>query len=151
MKILLVGSSGGHLTQLTCLESWWRGHDRHWVTFDTEDAVSKLAGESVTYAYHPTTRNIINLLRNTVLAWRELRRHRPDVIVSTGAGVAVPFFWLSRLSNSTCRTVYLEVIDRVDSPTLTARLCHPVTDLFCVQWPEQERFYADSVLVGKVW
>ena len=29
-------------------------------------------------------------VRNTFLAWRELRRSRPDVIVSTGAAVAVP-------------------------------------------------------------
>lgn len=151
MKILLVGSSGGHLTQLTCLSPWWSEHERHWVTFDTADALSKLEGESVTWAHHPTTRNARNLLRNTVVAWRELRRHRPDVVVSTGAAVAVPFFWLSRLTARECRTVYLEVIDRVDSPTLTARLCRPVTDLFLVQWPEQQRFHPETVLVGKVW
>jgi len=145
----MVCSSGGHLTQLMCLDSWWRDHERLWVTFGTADALTKLEGEDVVHAHHPTTRNVPNLLRNTVLAWRVLRRFRPDTVVTTGAGVAVPFFWLGRLLGA--RTVYLEVFDRIDSPTLTARLCRPVTDLFLVQWPEQQRMYRDSVLVGKVW
>ena len=53
--------------------------------------------------------------------------------------------------DSVVAALYLEVFDRVDSKTLTARLCRPVTDLFLVQWPEQERLYKDSVLLGKVW
>lgn len=151
MKVLLVCSSGGHLTQLMALAPWWQDHERRWVTFDTEDAISKLADEKVTFAWSPTTRNVVNLVRNALLAVRLLRTFRPDVIVSTGAGSAVPFFWLRRLAGPQARTVYLEVIDRVDSPTLTGRLCRPVTDLFCVQWPEQQEFYPGSVLVGKVW
>lgn len=149
MKVLLVCSSGGHLTQLMCLESWWSDQERTWVTFDSEDATSKLEGERVVFAHHPTTRNVKNLLRNTFLAWRLLRRERPEVVVSTGAGVAVPFFWLARAMG--IRTIYLEVFDRIDSPTLTGRLCRPVTDLFLVQWPEQSQHYKDAVLLGSVW
>jgi len=151
VKVLLVCSSGGHLAHLTSLEPWWGRHERHWVTFETVDATTKLVGEKVTYAYAPTTRNLVNLVRNSFLAVRVLRRERPDVIVTTGAGSAVPFFWLRRLAGPQVRTVYLEVIDRVDSPTLTGRLCRPVTDLFCVQWREQLRWYPEALLVGKVW
>ncbi len=149
MRLLLVCSSGGHLTQLMQLEPWWRQHERRWVTFRTTDAISKLHDEDVVWAHHPTTRNLPNLARNTLLAARVLGDFRPDVMVSTGAGVAVPFFWLHRLFSSA--TVYLEVFDRIDTPTLTGRLCHPVTDLFLVQWPEQQRLYRSSVLVGQAW
>lgn len=149
MKVLLVSSSGGHLAQLMCLRPWWSQHERQWVTFDTPDAVSKLEGEQVTWAHHPTTRNLRNLARNTVLARRLLSQFRPDVIVSTGAGVAVPFFWLHRTVGAA--SVYLEVFDRIETPTLTGRLCRPVTDLFLVQWPEQQRMYRSSVLLGSVW
>ena len=96
MRVLMVSSSGGHLTQLMALRPWWEQHERTWVTFETLDATSKLAGEDVVWAHHPTTRNVKNLVRNTALAWRTMRSFRPDVIVSTGAGVAVPFFWLHR-------------------------------------------------------
>lgn len=147
-RALLVCSTGGHLTQLLRLRPWWEHHERTWVTFDKADARSHLAGERTVWAYHPTTRNVPNLLRNLRLARRVLREERPDVVVSDGAGVAVPFFWLARRMG--IATVYLEVFDRVDSPTLTGRMCRPVTDLFCVQWPEQQRHYKGSIVIGPI-
>ena len=121
--VLLVGSSGGHLAQLLSVAPLWDAQRRSYVTFDTQDAVSLLGDESVTWAHHPTTRNVRNLVRNSVLAVRELRRRRPDVVVSTGAAVAFPFFLAARVMR--IPTVYVEVYDRIDSPTLTGRLCRP--------------------------
>jgi UDP-N-acetylglucosamine:LPS N-acetylglucosamine transferase len=145
---ILVGSSGGHLAQLLSISPLWAKDKRSYVTFDTVDAISLLADEQVTWAHHPTTRNLRNLVRNTLLAFREVRRRRPDVVVSTGAAVAFPFFLAARLRG--IPTVYLEVYDRIDSPTLTGRLCRPLSTLFCVQWPEQLEFYRGSELVGSL-
>lgn len=148
LKVVLVGSSGGHLAQLWALRPWWSEHERTWVTFDTPDASSLLAGEVHLWAHHPTTRNLINLLRNTLLAWRILRSLRPDVVVSTGAGVAVPFFVLARVLR--IPTAYIEVYDRIDSATLTGRLCRPFASLMCVQWDEQRSLYRDAVVIGEL-
>ncbi|MEV4543660.1 UDP-N-acetylglucosamine--LPS N-acetylglucosamine transferase [Micromonospora echinaurantiaca] len=144
--LLLVGSSGGHLAQLLALRPWYERWPRCWVTFDTPEAVSLLAGEEVVPAYHPTTRNVPNLLRNAVLARRVLRRRRVAAVVTTGAGVAVPFVvlaWLRRIP-----TVYIEVYDRIDTPTLTARLCRPFLSAMLVQWEEQRRQYPEATVVG---
>ncbi|GAA1249807.1 UDP-N-acetylglucosamine--LPS N-acetylglucosamine transferase [Prauserella halophila] len=146
MKIMLVASTGGHLAQLDNLAECWSGHDRHWVSFDKPDAVSALEGESVTWAYHPVTRNIRNAARNLVLAVRTLRRERPDVVVSNGAGVAFPFFVVARALR--VRTIYLEVFDRIDRPSLTGMLCYPLADHFCLQWEEQRRIYPEGIYVG---
>jgi hypothetical protein len=146
--LLFVASSGGHLAQLLALEPWYRDRERHWVSFDTPDAVSLLRGEWVTWAHHPTTRNAVNLLRNLVLAVRLVRRRRAGALVTTGAGVAVPFVvvaWLLRIP-----TVYIEVIDRIDTPTLTARLCRPLLSAMLVQWEEQRRFYPEATVVGQL-
>ena len=70
------------------------------------------------------------------------------MVVSTGAGVALPFFILARLMR--IPTVYVEVYDRIDSPTLTARLCGPFTTLMCVQWEEQRALYRHSVVIGQL-
>lgn len=145
-RALLVGSSGGHLAQLLALEPWWSRRERHWVTFGTPDARSQLRGEEVTWAHHPTTRNLPNLLRNLLLAVRLLREHRPDVVVSTGAGVALPFFVLARVLG--IRTVYVEVYDRIDSSTLTGRLCAPFADRVLVQWDEQRALYRGARVIG---
>lgn len=147
-RALLVCSSGGHLVQLMKLRTWWGDRDRRWVTFPGEDSASLLAGEQQLEAFHPTTRNLPNALRNLRLAVRTLRAYRPDVVVSTGAGVAVPFFLVARLLG--IRTVYLEVYDRIDLPTVSGRLCYPLADLFLLQWPEQQRFYRRGVVIGSV-
>jgi beta-1,4-N-acetylglucosaminyltransferase len=148
VKVALVGSSGGHLLQLLVLKEWWSKHDRFWVTFRKTDAVSALEEERTYWCYHPTNRNLLNLCKNTLLAWRVLRTERPDVILSTGAAVAVPFFYLGKLLGA--RTVYLEVYDRIDSATLTGRLVYPVSDKFLVQWDEQKRLYTKADLIGEL-
>jgi hypothetical protein len=145
---MLVASSGGHLLQLHRLSPWWQEHDRLWVTFRLPDSLSMLAGEKVAWAHHPTTRNIPNLIRNLSLAWRLLRRHRPDVVVSSGAGVAFPFFLLARLRR--IKTVYVEVYDRIDLPTLTGKMCYPLSDLFLLQWEQQRRFYPRGIVIGRL-
>lgn len=146
--VLLVSSNGGHLAQLIALREWWSVRRRTWVTFDTPDAMSRLEGESVVAAHHPTTRNIRNLLRNTVLAWSVLRRVRPELVVSTGAAVALPFFVVARLHG--IPTVYIEVYDRVDSRTLTGTLCRPFTTRFLVQSERQLDLYPDSTMLGRL-
>ncbi len=62
-RALLVGSSGGHLAQLLALAPLWQREQRHWVTFDTADAVSQLVAEDVTWAHHPTTEGTPGLPR----------------------------------------------------------------------------------------
>ena len=148
-RVCIVCSSGGHLAQLHCLDAWWTRQERFWVTFDKPDARSLLTDERVYYGHHPTNRNFKNLLKNTVLAVRVLARERPELIVSNGAGIAVPFFWIGKLVFG-CRTVYVEVYDRVDSPTMTARLVHPVLDEMVAQWEDQRAFYPEAVVLGSV-
>lgn len=146
--LLLVGSSGGHLAQLVALRPWYERWRRCWVTFDTPDALSLLAGEDVVVAHHPTTRNLPNLLRNAALALRVLRRRRVAAVVTTGAGVAVPFVVVARLLR--IPTVYIEVYDRIDTATLTARLCQPFLSAMLVQWEEQRRQYPNATVVGRL-
>lgn len=145
-RVALVGSSGGHLAQLLALEPFWSQHERFWVTFDTEDAVSQLSAETTYWCHHPTNRNLINLAKNTLLAFRVLASERPNLIVSTGAGAALPYFWLAPLFGA--RSVFIEVLDRIDRPTLTGRLVRPFATRVLVQWPEQQAHYPGSVLVG---
>lgn len=149
-KVMLVGSSGGHLSQLLALRPWLDSEPRvlFWVTFKTPDAESRLKHESVRWAYFPTTRNLRNLARNAALAWRDVRDHRPDLLVSTGAGVAFPYFVIARLHG--VRTAYIEVYDRVDSRTLTGRLCRHLSSVFCVQWDEQLALYPGARVIGRL-
>jgi UDP-N-acetylglucosamine transferase subunit ALG13 len=148
--VLLVCSSGGHLTQLLALRPWWGSRERAWVTSDSAHSRSALHGETTTWGHFPTTRNIPNLIRNFALAGRLLapRAGRPSVIISTGAGLALPFFVVGRFLR--IPTVYIEVFGRVDSRTMTGRLCRPFSRLFLVQWEEQRMLYPGAIVAGEL-
>ena len=147
MKVLCVASAGGHLAQLAELRRHWSDVEVHWVTFDQPDAVARCEGDPTIWAHHPTTRNLPNAVRNLGLALRVMRQVRPDAVLSTGAGVALPFFLAARWFR--IPTVYLEVYDRVTMPTLTGRLCYPLADSFLLQWPQQRVSYPRGRVVGR--
>lgn len=146
--LILVCSSGGHLQQMLALEPVWGAYAHVWVTFDKSDARSLLGAEQVVYAHSPTNRNVKNLLRNLVLAWRTLRSVRPRVLLTTGAGVAVPFAWIGRLLG--VRIVYVESFTRIEGPSLTGRLVAPVAHRAYVQWPEMEGELSNARYAGNV-
>jgi beta-1,4-N-acetylglucosaminyltransferase len=132
--LLIVCSSGGHLLQMLELRDAWSGFERVWVTFDKSDTRSLLREERVVHAHGPTNRNIPNLLRNLRLAVRVLRAERPAAILTTGAGVAVPFAWIGRLLR--IPTVYVESVTRIEGLSLSARMIAPVASGLYGQWPE---------------
>ena len=144
--LLLVCSAGGHLAQLMAVRSWWSRHDRRWVTADLPDVRARLQGEDVIFAHFPTTRNVLNLLRNFAVAFRVLRERRPDVIVSDGAAVAVPFFVIGWLIG--VPTVYIEGFDRIDTASVTGRICYHLTKNFCVQSDGQLAVYPKATVIG---
>lgn len=148
INICLVGSSGGHLAHLHMLEPIWKKNNRFWVTFDKEDAQSLLKGERMYLCYYPTNRNLKALVKNTFLAFKVLLKERPDVIISSGAAVAVPFFYIGKLLGS--KLIYIEVFDRIDKPTVTGRLVYPITDRFIVQWEEEKKVYPKAICLGSI-
>ena len=147
-KICLVGSSGGHLTHLYMLKPVWENKDRFWVTFNKEDAKRILKDEKAYFCHYPTNRNIKNLIKNTVVALKILRKERPDLIISSGAAVAVPFFYIGKIYGS--KLIYIEVFDRINKPTITGKMVYPVADKFIVQWEEQRKVYKKSINLGSI-
>ena len=148
IKVCLVGSSGGHLTHLYMLKPFWKDKNRFWVTFDKEDARSLLEGEKVYPCYFPTNRSIKALIKNTKIAWDVLHKEKPDLIISCGAAVAVPFFYIGKMMGA--KLVYIEVFDRIDKPTMTGKMVYPIVDKFVVQWEEQKKVYPKAVNLGSI-
>jgi len=148
MNVLLVCSPGGHLQQMLALKPAWDGMRRAWVTLPGADVEVLLADEPTTLGHGPTNRSLKNMLRNAGLAWRLLHHHRPDAILSTGAGLAVPFFLVGRLLGITC--VYVESVTRTESLSLTGRMVYPLANRFFVQWPALAARYDRATYAGAV-
>ena len=97
-------------------------------------------------AYYPSNRSIKALVINTYRAIMILRKEHPNIIITAGAAPAVPFLWIGKLVGA--KTVYIEVFDRIDKPTLAGKLCYPVTDRFIVQWEEMKKVYPKAINLG---
>jgi beta-1,4-N-acetylglucosaminyltransferase len=147
-KIALIASSGGHLFQLYSLKEFWGEKNRFWVSFPTEDAKHLLSAENVHWAFYPTNRNIKNLVKNLFLSVKILRNEKPDAIMSTGAGVAVPFIIAGRCLG--IKTLYLESITRSEELSLSARLIYPFVDKLLVQWPQLAEKYKKAEFRGRI-
>lgn len=145
MKILLISSTGGHFNALQKLHSFWRKHECCWVTFKTNSTELLLDGEKVYWAYGPTNRNIPNLLRNLYLAYKIIQEEKPQLVISTGAGVAVPFIILAKFLG--IKTAFIESFTRVQELSLSARLVLPFLDKLYVQWEELEAKYSKAYLI----
>jgi glycosyltransferase involved in cell wall biosynthesis len=130
-ELLLVADPGGHLAELLALDELWSRFSRVWVTV-ASPGIQNLSEEEVILAHGPTQRSVWNLLRNTAMAVRVLHRHRPSVILTTGAALAVPFGWVGKLFGA--RVVYIECSGRI-GVSLSGRLLSAVADRFYLQWP----------------
>src|ERR1700761_5121351 len=102
---------------MLALRPAWEDLERCWVTLGAADSDALLVEENVVLAHGPTPRNVLNFLRNLRLADHTLRQFDPDVILSTGAALAVPFFIVGRLRRR--RLVYVESLTRVRRPALS--------------------------------
>lgn len=136
------------MTHLYMLKPFWENKERFWVTFDKEDARSLLEDERMFSCYYPTNRSLKALFINTRLAWKILRKERPDLIISSGAAVAVPFFYLGKAFG--IKTIYIEVFDRINEPTLTGKMVYPVADRIIVEWEEMRKVYPKAINLGSI-
>lgn len=148
LKVGLVGSSGGHLTHLYMLKPFWNDKDCFWVTFDKEDARSLLDGEKIYPCYYPSNRSIKALIINTIRAFRIIPKERPNLIISSGAAPAIPFFYIGKLFGA--KLIYIEVFDRIYKPTMTGKMVYPIVDKFIVEWEEMKKVYPKAINLGSI-
>ncbi|MBI4173927.1 MAG: hypothetical protein HY519_04370 [Candidatus Aenigmarchaeota archaeon] len=136
MKICIACSAGGHLTEVQQLRAAYENHDRFFLTFRRIDSAYLARTEKVHFITDPK-RNPLALLAAAVASFIVFMRERPKVVLTTGAGVAVPVCAIAKLFGR--KVIYVESFCRVVQPSITGRLLYPVADLFIVQWREMLR------------
>lgn len=150
LTIGLISSKGGHLIELMQLKNLYKNTKRFWVTVPGEDSAYYLKYEKNTYfAFHSDSRNIMSSLLNVILAFKIFFSEKPSVLISCGAGVAVPFFLIGKFFFRT-KLIYIESFVRVDYPSLTGRILHSYTDLFFVQHKCQKKWYPRAHYLGSL-
>jgi UDP-N-acetylglucosamine:LPS N-acetylglucosamine transferase len=137
MKLLVVSSVGGHLTEVMQLAQTFRAHEVVLVINDQVEVPQYPFARVYRIAHAERDwRVALNFLE----AARILKEEDPDVLVSTGAGPVVPFGVLARCLLGT-RIVYVESAAAITRPTLTGRIMYPLAHDFFYQWPSLARFF----------
>lgn len=150
IKICYIASSGGHWEELMCLRDLFNQYECLFVTEDGGQAYdSKL---SPLYTFPQINRHekqfILHLFRLFRNAKKIIDENKPDVIATTGALLAFPFCVIGKVRH--CKIIYIESFARVNKPSLTGRLCYPISDLFLVQWKDLTKYYKKAKYVGGI-
>ncbi|MBU1118034.1 UDP-N-acetylglucosamine--LPS N-acetylglucosamine transferase [Patescibacteria group bacterium] len=145
-KIGIISSRGGHLFQVNQLKAWWEQYPRFWVTAPGGDTSYFLKKEKIYIGNFPEQKNLINAVKNFVLAMKIISREKPDILFSDGAGIAPPFFLIGKIFG--CKLIYMETYDFISFPTLTGKILQHFVDLFLVQHQSQKKFFKNSKYWG---
>jgi len=122
-KLLLVASTGGHLEQLHLWSLKWlkfKEREIHWVTFETPQSRSLLAGQDVSFIPYVAPRDWKAGLRSIIPMNQIVSASSPERVISTGAGVALAAF-LAAAASRIPRT-YIESLARVNTLSVTGRV-----------------------------
>lgn len=144
MKICIVASCGGHLTEVRCLKPAYDMYQHFYVLNDKAMLSRDMQGRTYFIAH---CERDWKFLLNLWEAFQILRKERPTVILSTGAGPAVPFAIVGRFLFRT-RVLFIETITRINTPSLTGKLMYWLADDFMYQWEGLHQFFPNAKCGG---
>ncbi len=145
MKICIVASAGGHLTEILRIREAFEKYEHFFITFDRADVRHKLKGKNVYFVCDPK-RNPLKFLKNFVQSLKIFLKEKPDAIISTGAGMALPTLFLGKIFGK--KIIYIESMAAVYKPSFTGRIAYYLADLFIIQWRHLKKYYPRAIYGG---
>ena len=144
-KILAISSGGGHLTEMMHSMDGIdvSNEDITYVVFKTEytkETLKDLKHYFITDPHISKVKYLINALWALLLyIWI-----RPKILISTGAGIAIPMILIAKKFG--CKIIFIETGARVTSPSKTGQFAYKYSDLFIVQYEPLLEFFPNAKL-----
>lgn len=129
-SILVIASSGGHLTQAMCATSLV---DRELILVSNKNMLD--GGHfSRIYTVRDTQHSVVIHSLNFFSALKIFLRERPSAMFSTGGPICLPFALLAKLTGT--RFVFLDTMSRVTELSNSGKLIHKFAlyNSFLCQW-----------------
>ena len=150
-KLLFISSAGGHLAQILQLEPLFDKYEYKLLTENisaTQELkekynvdlieVSKESSKSLSYW--------VNFIYNIILAVKYMIVFKPNVIISTGSHIAVPYCFVAKIFRK--NVIYILTYARINSKAKSADIVYPISDLFIVQWESMLKYYSKAKFLG---
>lgn len=150
-KICLIASSGGHLEQIKQLKEIYSKYDCFYVTTRTK-ATEQISKKHYLVSDLVRKNKAVMMCRMIRMSLEQLRifvKEKPDIILTTGAAVAIPMCLLGKIFHR--KVIYIESFARMTTPNKTGLLIYKFADLFIVQWKEMKKYYPHAVYGGSIY
>jgi beta-1,4-N-acetylglucosaminyltransferase len=153
-KLCLVASRGGHLQQLLNLSGVY-GEYRHFIITakTSEDRYVNLGREKVycicDLSDGRASKNPIKFLLGLYQTAKIFAIEKPDLVLSTGAGDAIPSIILSFILR--IPSVYIESYTRISALSKSGRICYYLASSFFVQHKKLSEKYSRAFYAGSLY
>lgn len=153
-KVVFIASSGGHLTQLLQLNPMFKDYDSYLIT-EKDTSTSTLEVDGVKLLFFIPTRKekileyLLGNLNSLLLSIKYFLHIKPDVVVSTGAGISVYFCYIAKVFRK--KIIFIETYAAINGKTTAGRIIYPIADRFYVQWENMKKFYPKSIYKGTLY
>ncbi|WP_144631418.1 PssD/Cps14F family polysaccharide biosynthesis glycosyltransferase [Priestia megaterium] len=150
-KICFVSSSGGHLEQIKQLKEVASQYECFYVVTRTK-ATEAMKNKKYIVSDLVRTNKFLSVIRMLKMMGEQLRiflKEKPDVIITTGAAVAIPMCIIGKLFRK--KVVYIESFARINTPNKTGKLIYKFADLFIIQWKELDDYYPNAIYGGWIY
>jgi beta-1,4-N-acetylglucosaminyltransferase len=137
--VLVVCSPGGHFSEARELVEGLQSVDYKFV-IHLAPAIPESMKDRIIVAPH--AERDPRLILQFFFALRCLWQERPKIIITTGAAIAVPFGLAAKLYG--IKLIYIESPTRVNTPSLSARLCYRFADVLYVRHRALLKFFPNA-------
>ncbi|MFT8929768.1 MAG: PssD/Cps14F family polysaccharide biosynthesis glycosyltransferase [Sporolactobacillus sp.] len=149
-NIVLISSTGGHWSQLIEIYQKCKKKDNIYLITEKNATNDNIKGILfLTQQDRKSNWFIFVFLYNVIKSLYFVLKIKPIEVISTGAGMAVPFLMFSKIVGS--KIIFIESFAKVTSPTLTGRIVYKFADEFFVQWPEMLKIYPKAKYRGSLY
>ena len=152
-KVIFISSGGGHLEELLALKELFKETEYLLITEKTETTeYLKDKYDNVKYLAYGTKAHLFSYL--FIFSFNILKslfiylKFRPDYVISTGTHTAVPMIRIAHMFKA--KTVWIETMANINTPTKAGKLVEKYVDKFIVQWPEMLDVYPNAEYWGTV-
>lgn len=145
-RVCLICSHGGHLHELHEAIDAIDFSNSYWVTFKTIRTEKDFLGCDHFFVIDPVISKFKYMI-NACQSLFHLLKFRPKVVISTGAGIALPTILLAKFFFKS-KIIFIESAASVNDLSRTGHFLYGKVDLFLVQWEELQRKFSKSKYIG---
>ena len=143
MKICIVSSCGGHLTEVRCLKKIYEKYEIFYV-INQKIILPKDMLKNTYFITH--SERDLRFFKNLFEIYKLFKSLSPDLILTTGAGPAVPAALVGRLFNK--KIIFIETITRITKPSLTGFFMKYLANEVFYQWPQLSKYFPNGKYIG---